>query len=72
MSQAIGEVLAFGVGVALSPVAIIAVLMSSPAEAGDRFGVRRGLALSLGAVGTLVLFVADGADARREGGPRTG
>ena len=71
MGQAIGQVLAFGVGVSLSPLAIIAVVLML----GDPKGRVNGLAflagwvLGLAVVGTLVLIAADGADASDNGAP---
>ena len=71
MGQAIGQVLAFGVGVSLSPLAIIAVVLML----GDPKGRVNGLAflagwvLGLAVVGTLVLIAADGADASDNGTP---
>ena len=70
MSQAIGEVLAFGVGVALDPVAIFAVLML--VAGGKRVVGSVFVAvwlLSLGGLGTLVLLIADDVDASRDGAP---
>jgi hypothetical protein len=70
VSQAIGEVLAFGVGVALDPVAIFAVLML--VAGGKRVIGSVFVAvwlLSLGGVGTLVLLIADDVDASRDGAP---
>lgn len=71
MSQATGEIVGLGIGVALSPVAIIAVVLMLVAREGrvNALAFVAGWLLSLGAVGTLVLLVADGADARRNGAP---
>jgi hypothetical protein len=71
LSQAIGEVFAFGLGVALSPTAVVAVVLMLVAPGGR---VRAlvfvaSWALSLGAVATLTLLLSDGADARRGGEP---
>ena len=71
MSQAIGEVLAFGLGVALSPAAVIAVVLMLVAPGGR---VRASVfvatwALSLGTVGTAALLLADGANARQDAAP---
>ena len=71
MGDAIGQVLSFGVGVALSPVPIIGVvLMLGTARArsnGPAFiaGWIAGLAI----VGTIVLLVSSGADASDQGQP---
>jgi threonine/homoserine/homoserine lactone efflux protein len=71
MSEAIGQVLSFGVGVALSPVPIIGVvLMLGTARArsnGPAFIL--GWILGLAVVGTIVLLVSSGADASDEGEP---
>ena len=66
MSQAIGEVLAFGIGVALSPLAVIAVVLMLVAP-GGRMGATvfvASWAMSLGAVATVALLLADGANAQ--------
>ena len=71
MSQAIGEVLAFGLGVALSPAAVIAVVLMLVAP-GGRVSASVFVAtwaLSLGAVGTVALLLADGANARQDAAP---
>lgn len=71
MSQAIGEVLAFGLGVALSPAAVVAMVLMLVAP-GGRVSASvfvASWALSLGAVATLALLVADGANARHDGAP---
>jgi threonine/homoserine/homoserine lactone efflux protein len=71
MSEAIGQVLSFGVGVALSPVPIIGVvLMLGTARArsnGPAFIL--GWILGLAVAGTIVLLVSSGADASEEGEP---
>lgn len=71
MSQAVGEVLAFGIGVALSPVAVIAVVLMVVAPGGRVSATVfvASWALSLGAVATLALLLADGANARQDGAP---
>lgn len=71
--QAVGEVLAFGVGVALSPLAIVAVTVMLVARGGaaSAWAFAAGWALSLAAVATVVLVVADEADAAEPGGPAT-
>lgn len=71
MSQAIGEVLAFGLGVALSPAAVIAVVLMVVAP-GGRVSASVFVAvwvLGLGSVATLALLLADGANARQGGAP---
>lgn len=73
IGRAIGEVLSFGVGVALSPLAIVALVVLLVA----RGGAPRAWAfvgtwvLSLTLVSTLVLLLADGADASANGAPAT-
>ena len=73
IGQAIGEVFAFGVGVALSPLAVVALAVMRVAPEGKRstwtfFGA---WVLSLCLVSTLVLLLADGADASGNGAPAT-
>ena len=71
MSQALGEALAFGLGVALSPSAVIAMVFMLAAP-GGRLGAvvfAASWALSLGTVATLALLLADGANARQGGEP---
>jgi threonine/homoserine/homoserine lactone efflux protein len=73
MADAIGQVLSLGVGVALSPVPIIAVvLMLSTRRArvnGPMFVL--GWIVGLGVVGTIVLVAAGGADASGDAEPAT-
>jgi len=71
IGQAIGEVLAFGVGVALSPLAIVAVVVMLVAPGGARtaWAFAGAWVLSLGVVSTVVLLVADSADASAHGAP---
>ncbi len=71
MSQAVGEVLAFGIGVALSPVAVIAVVLMLVPSGGRVTATVfvASWALSLGAFATLALLLADGANARQDGAP---
>ena len=71
MGQAIGQVLAFGVGVSLSPLAIIAVVLMLAGPKGRVNGLAflAGWVLGLAVVGTLVLIAADGADASDNGTP---
>jgi hypothetical protein len=73
IGRAIGEVLALGVGVALSPLAILALVVMLVAPDGVRpawafFGA---WILSLCLVSTVVLLLADGADASENGAPAT-
>src|SRR6185295_19315284 len=73
VGEAIGQVLSLGVGVALSPVPIIAVvLMLGTARAranGPAFVL--GWVIGLAVVGTIVLVAAGGADASESGEPAT-
>ena len=71
MDQAIAEALAFGIGVTLSPAAVIAMVLMLVAPGGRTPASVFVLiwALSLGAVGALALLLADGANARRAGAP---
>jgi threonine/homoserine/homoserine lactone efflux protein len=73
VGDAIGQVLSLGVGVALSPVPIIAVvLMLGTARAranGPAFVL--GWVIGLAIVGTIVLVGASGADASESGEPAT-
>lgn len=73
IGRAIGEVLAFGVGVALSPLAIVALVVLLVAQGGaPRAWAFAGTwVLSLTLVSTLVLLLADGADASANGAPAT-
>jgi threonine/homoserine/homoserine lactone efflux protein len=71
VGQAIGQVLALGVAVALSPVAIIAVVMMLATPQGRANGPAfvLGWIGGLAIVGTIVLVVSGGADAGRGGEP---
>lgn len=71
MSEGVGEVLAFGIGVALSPAAVIAAVLLVIGPDGrasaELFVVS--WALSLAVVGATALLLADGAGASDAGGP---
>src|SRR5437660_5250878 len=69
--QAIGEVLSFGVGVALSPVPIIAVVLMLATPKGRVNGPAflAGWVIGLAVVGTVVLLLASGGDASQAGAP---
>jgi protein-S-isoprenylcysteine O-methyltransferase Ste14 len=71
VNQAIGEAISFGIGVTLSPAAVVAMVLMLAAPNGRlRASVFvASWALSLGVVGTLALVLADGADARQGGAP---
>jgi threonine/homoserine/homoserine lactone efflux protein len=71
MGQAIGQVLSFGVGVALSPIPIIAVvlMLSTPRARSNGPAFIAGWIVGLAGVGTIVLLVSSGADASEHGQP---
>lgn len=73
MGQAIGQVLSFGVGVALSPVPIIAVVLMLATPKGRVNGPSflAGWILGLVVLGTIVLVAASGGDASSKGQPAT-
>jgi threonine/homoserine/homoserine lactone efflux protein len=73
MGQAIGQVLAFAVGVALSPVPIIAVVLMLATPKGRVNGPAflGGWVLGLAVLGTVVLLIAGGAAASKHGAPAT-
>jgi threonine/homoserine/homoserine lactone efflux protein len=71
MGEAIGQVLSFGVGVALSPVPIIAVVLMLATPKGRVNGPAflLGWVIGLAVVGTVVLLAASGGDASKAGAP---
>jgi threonine/homoserine/homoserine lactone efflux protein len=71
MGQAIGQSLSFGVGVALSPVPIIAVvlMLATPRGRVNGLSFLAGWILGLVVLGTIVLLVASGAEASEAGAP---
>lgn len=71
MGEAIGQVLSFGVGVALSPIPIIGVvlMLGTPRARSNGPAFIFGWILGLAAAGTIVLLVSSGADASEEGDP---
>ena len=73
MGQAIGQVLSFGVGVAISPVPIIAVVLMLATPKGRVNGPAflAGWVVGLAVLGTIVLLVASGASASTHGTPAT-
>ena len=73
MGQAIGQVLSFGVGVALSPVPIIAVvlMLGTPRARANGPAFVAGWVVGLALVGTVVLLAASGGDASEGGEPAT-
>ena len=73
MGAAIGQVLSLGIGVALSPVPIIAVvlMLGTPRARVNGPAFVLGWVVGLAMVGTIVLFAASGADASEGGEPAT-
>ncbi len=73
MAEAIGQVLSLGVGVALSPVPIIAVvlMLGTPRARSNGPAFIAGWLLGLTVVGTIVLLASSGADASESDGPAT-
>jgi threonine/homoserine/homoserine lactone efflux protein len=73
MGRAIGQVLSFGLGVAISPVPIIAVVLMLATPKGRVNGPAflLGWVVGLGVLGTIVLLVAGGASASKHGTPAT-
>ena len=71
MGSAIGEILPLAVGVAISPIPIIAVvlMLSTPKGKGNGLAFLLGWLIGLGLVGVIVLLVADPAGASEDGGP---
>jgi threonine/homoserine/homoserine lactone efflux protein len=71
MGDAIGQVLSFGVGVALSPIPIIGVvlMLSTPRARSNGPAFIAGWILGLAVVGTIVLVASSGADAGDQGEP---
>ena len=73
MQDAIGQVLSFGVGVAVSPVPIIAVvlMLATPRARSNGPAFLLGWVVGLALLGTAVLLASSGADAHDEGEPAT-
>lgn len=73
MGEAIGQILSLAVGVALSPIPIIAVVLMLATPQGRVNGPAFvvGWMLGLGVVGTVVLLLSSGASASDEGAPAT-
>jgi threonine/homoserine/homoserine lactone efflux protein len=73
MNEAIGQVLSLGVGVALSPVPIIAVvvMLTTPRARFNGPAFLLGWIAGLALAGTLVLLASSGADAFTDDGPAT-
>jgi threonine/homoserine/homoserine lactone efflux protein len=73
IGQAIGQALPFAVGVALSPVPIIAVvlMLSTPKGSVNGPAFLTGWVVGIAVLGTIVLLVAGGASASKHGSPAT-
>ena len=73
MKEAIGQVLSLGVGVAVSPIPIIAVvlMLATPRARSNGPAFVLGWVVGLTIVGTVVLLVSGGADASSDGEPAT-
>jgi threonine/homoserine/homoserine lactone efflux protein len=73
MGQAIGQVLSLGIGVALSPAPIIAVVLMLAGPRGRANGPAflAGWVVGIAALGTIVLLVASSASASEHGAPAT-
>ncbi len=73
MGQGIGQVLSFGVGVALSPVPIIAVvlMLATPRGRANGPAFLAGWIVGIAVLGTIVLLVSSGASASTHGAPAT-
>jgi threonine/homoserine/homoserine lactone efflux protein len=71
MNQAIGQVLSFGVGVAISPIPVIAVvlMLSTPRGRANGPGFLLGWIVGLAAAGTIVLVISGSVDATSSSGP---
>jgi len=71
MGQAIGQILSFAVGVAISPVPIIGVvlMLATPRARANGIAFLLGWVGGLALLGAIVLLVSSGADASRSGGP---
>lgn len=71
MGDAIGQVLTYAVGVALSPAAIVAVVLMLGTQRARSNGPAfiLGWLIGLSVVGVIVLFVSSGADASESGSP---
>ena len=73
MGDAIGQVLSFGAGVALSPIPIIAVtlMLVTPRARANGPAFVMGWLIGLAVVGAIVMLVADPAGANDDGDPAT-
>jgi threonine/homoserine/homoserine lactone efflux protein len=73
MAEAIGQVLSLGVGVALSPVPIIAVvlMLGTPRARANGPAFLLGWVIGLAVAGAVILLVSSGANASEDGDPAT-
>jgi threonine/homoserine/homoserine lactone efflux protein len=73
MADAIGQVLSLGVGVALSPIPIIAVvlMLGTPRARSNGPAFVLGWVVGLAVAGAVILLVSSGADASEDGDPAT-
>ncbi len=73
MQEAIGNVLSFGVGVAISPLPVIAVvlMLATPRARSNGPAFVLGWVAGLAILGTVVLLASGAADPADEGGPAT-
>src|SRR5689334_19201657 len=73
IGQAIGQVLSFGIGVALSPIAIVAVvlMLGTPKARVNGPAFLVGWIAGLAVVGVVVLLISSGASASKHGSPAT-
>src|SRR4051795_5941755 len=71
VGEAIGQVLSLGIGVALSPIPIIAVVLMLATPRGRLNGLVfvAGWVVGLSVLGTVVLLAASGGDASNAGAP---
>jgi threonine/homoserine/homoserine lactone efflux protein len=71
MGEAIGQVLSYGVGVALSPIPIIGVvlMLGTPRARSNGLAFIAGWILGLAAVGTIVLLISSSASASEKASP---
>ncbi len=71
MGQAIGQMLPFAIGIAISPIPIIGVvlMLATPRARGNGLAFLAGWVVGLAVVGTVVLLASSGAEASEAGGP---
>jgi threonine/homoserine/homoserine lactone efflux protein len=73
VNEAIGQILAFGLAVGLSPIPIVGVtlMLATPRARSNAPAFMAGWIFGLAAAGTLVLLIAEGAHASDRGSPAT-